>query len=143
LAYIANMIGGGIVSLPFALATVGIPIGLAIHFIVMLVYLGCVRMYFKSKDHLGFESLSELAYLCFGRTSVFLINILICFCVSGIITLYLILLSNLALSIAPQMEDPSLWFLNSRQFYVGVSILILTPFIIKKNFSELKIASVL
>lgn len=36
-----------------------------------------------------YRSFSEIAYICLGRVSVFLINILIAICITGVITLYM------------------------------------------------------
>ena len=48
---------------------------------------------------MGFESISELSYVCFGTSSVFIINLLIAFVIFGILTLYLILFSRITTSL--------------------------------------------
>jgi amino acid permease len=84
------MIGGGIVVLPFAMANVGIPIGISIHLFIMFVYSQGSVLLLRSKDFTGFESYAELSYVCFGRFSVFLINTLISLCLSGFIVLFML-----------------------------------------------------
>lgn len=37
----------------------------------------------------NYRSFSEIAYICLGRSSVFFINLLIAFCISGIVILYM------------------------------------------------------
>jgi amino acid permease len=51
------MIGGGIVSLPFALSSVGILTGIICHISVILLYFISIVFYVKAKDYLGYESI--------------------------------------------------------------------------------------
>ena len=55
MAFIVNMIGGGIVSLPFASINVGLEIGISIHIIIIVLYLLSTLLYIKAKDNLGYE----------------------------------------------------------------------------------------
>jgi amino acid permease len=147
IAYVNTIVGGGIVTLPFVVATIGISYAIMLHLFVIALMLVTVHFCLKTKDHLGYESYSELAYLCFGRSSVFIINGLICFCISGIITLYLILVSKILLSLIPiEMMNEANFIgtvLCSREFIVIAYCMLLMPFVFKKRLAELKIASYL
>lgn len=144
--YINTIVGGGIVTLPFALASVGISLGIGIHLIVIALMMVTVHMCLKAKDNLGYESYSELAYLCFGRPSVFIINGLICFCVSGIVVLYMILFTRIVISLIPTSSLSDLEFIQViglKEFSIVILCILLIPFLIKKRLAELKFASYL
>ena len=97
--------------------------------------------YLKAKDYLGFSSISELSYICFGRASVYYINLLITFVIFGILTLYMLLFSRIAISLAePYVVDPKSFLLNKVTYIVLVSILTF-PFLMKRNLAELKFQS--
>ena len=55
LAYISTIIGGGIVSLPYAFVSAGVYTGLAVHISSVLLMLLSVWFCLKSKDFLGYE----------------------------------------------------------------------------------------
>jgi hypothetical protein len=57
------------------------------------------HLYLTVKDKLGYDSISELSYLCFGRASVYMINLLISFVIMGVLILYMILFSKIVISI--------------------------------------------
>ena len=57
------------------------------------------HLYLTVKDRLGYDSISELSYLCFGRASVFIINSLISIVIMGVLTLYMILFSKIVISL--------------------------------------------
>jgi amino acid permease len=65
----------------------------------------CTWLYLRAKDLFGCDGISELTYICFGRASVFLINILIAFVIFGILTLYLILFSDISISLVTPYVD--------------------------------------
>lgn len=90
---------------------------------------------------MGFSSISELSYICFGRASVFMINFLIAFVIFGILTLYMLLFSRIAISLVePYVVDPKSFLLNKVTYIVLVSILTF-PLLIKRNLTELKFQS--
>lgn len=101
LAYVNTIVGGSIVTLPYVVATVGIPLAVIFHLFIIGLMLITVHYCLKAKDHLGYESYSELAYLCFGRSSIFIVNGLICFCVTGVVALYVLLVTKIIISLIP------------------------------------------
>ena len=52
-------------------------------------------------------SFSELCYMCFGRSSVYVINLLIAFVIFGILVLYMILFSKISMSLLPKQYIPT------------------------------------
>lgn len=113
--------------------------GLLINLIIIISMMFCTLLYLRSKDIFGFASVSELSYMCFGRASVFLINILVAFVIFGVLTLYLILFANISISlICPLISNA---FTESKITYIIAICVILTPAILKKNLSEIKLQS--
>ena len=99
MALISTCVGGGIVSLPYALASIGIIVGLSFHLFIICCIGISVVLCMKVKDNLGYDSYSELAFVCFGRPSVFVLNAVICLCTVGITSLYLILSSDIGIAL--------------------------------------------
>ena len=56
-------------------------------------------LYLKTKDNLGYESLAELAYVCSGRTSVYVINIVFPLACFLVIVMYCILFGDISISL--------------------------------------------
>lgn len=98
-AYLSCIMGAGIVSLPFSFVNVGPLASVIIHATIIFLIIYCVFLLLKSKDHLGYEyylsfvncfrSYSEIAFVCFGKTSVYIINLVIAFCIYGICILFM------------------------------------------------------
>ena len=138
LAIISTIIGGGIISVPYAFTAPGFSNGLVINLAIIGFMLFTTYFYLKSKDYLGFSSISELSYICFGRASVFMINFLIAFVIFGILTLYMLLFSRIAISLAePYVTDKNSILMNKVTYIALVSILTF-PFMMKRNLAELK-----
>lgn len=95
--------GGGITAVPYAMTVSGLQTGLVINLVMMLIVLFCSHLYLLARDAHGLDNLSELCYVCFGRSSIFMINGLIAFVIFGIITLYFILLTRVSVSIVKDM----------------------------------------
>lgn len=55
LVFMSTIIGGGIVSLPYSYASVGVFIGIGVHLFTISLMLLSVYLCLKSKDHLGYE----------------------------------------------------------------------------------------
>ncbi len=139
LQIISTIIGGGIISVPYAMTTAGFHNGLIINLVIICSMMFCTHLYIGAKDTLGYSSISELSYLCFGRASVFIINILVAFVIFGILTLYLILFADISISLVAPIIGNSMAE-NKITYIISVCIL-LTPVMIKKNLSELKFQS--
>mgnify|MGYP003905003605 CR=1 FL=1 len=103
----STIIGGGIVSVPYAMTAPGLVNGMVINLVILSMLIFTTHLYLKARDILGFDSISELSYVCFGRSSVFIINLLIAFVIFGILTLYLILFSRITSSLM------DFWYLYS------------------------------
>ena len=85
--------------MPYAITAPGIKAGIWINFFAIFLMLIATHLYLTVKDKLGYDSISELSYLCFGRASVYMINLLISFVIMGVLILYMILFSKIVISI--------------------------------------------
>ena len=84
------MIGAGIVGIPFAYMTLGIPVALLMNVIMIWQTLNSCRLYFRTMDHLdGLESISEIGYKLLGRKSIFIINgMIMTNCIGSLVAYY-------------------------------------------------------
>ena len=128
----------------------GFEIGIMVNVVIIGFMMYCTHLYVSSRDLLGFDSISELSYMSFGRSSVFIINILVTFVIFGILLLYLILFSKISLSLVEPLigqpkedEDGTLIqnVLLSKTTYILLVTAVSMPIMLKKNLSELKIQS--
>ena len=103
LQFISLIVGGGIIAVPYGCTAPGLKTGISISFMATLSMLVATHLFLRTKDIMGADSLSELSYICFGRPSIFVINLLITFVILGILILYLIIFSKISLSIVKPM----------------------------------------
>lgn len=150
LQIISTITGGGIVSVPYAMTAPGFEIGIMVNVVIIGFMMYCTHLYVSSRDLLGFDSISELSYMSFGRSSVFIINILVTFVIFGILLLYLILFSKISLSLVepligqPKEDGDGTLIQNvllSKTTYILLVTAVSMPIMLKKNLSELKIQS--
>ena len=85
--------------MPYAMTAPGLNNGLVINIFTIVVMMISAHLSLTVKDRLGYDSISELSYLCFGRASVFIINSLISIVIMGVLTLYMILFSKIVISL--------------------------------------------
>ena len=85
--------------MPYAMTAPGLNNGLVINIFTIVVMMISAHLYLTVKDRLGYDSISEISYLCFGRASVFIINSLISIVIMGVLTLYMILFSKIVISL--------------------------------------------
>ena len=142
LAIISTIIGGGIISVPYAMTAPGFHNGILINMVILSFMVICTHFYMKAKDYLGFSSISELSYICFGRASVFMINILIAFVIFGILILYMLLFSKISVSlIEPYIQESDSvlgQMLTSKITYIMLVTILTFPMLLKRNLAELK-----
>jgi amino acid permease len=84
---------------PYAMTAPGLNNWLVINIFTIVVMMISAHLYLTVKDRLGYDSISELSYLCFGRASVFIINSLISIVIMGVLILYMILFSKIVISL--------------------------------------------
>ena len=141
LAIISTIMGGGIVSIPFAYAVAGVATGISVQVCVIIaIWFSCV-LYLETRRILRCNtSFSEIAKLCLGSVSGIILNMLLVFAVFGILALYMILFSEIAISLVGDSfgEDS---FMAKKTFYVSVLSVLIAPIISRKKINELKIST--
>lgn len=96
-----------------------------------------------AKNITGLTSYSELGYACYGWVSIFVINALIALATAGMPIAYFMIFGHICpqILIACGVAEGSFW--SSQPFCVITLALILLGFYIKKEISEIKIASLI
>ena len=133
LAIISTIMGGGIVSIPFAYAVAGPLIGISVQIcVIFAIWISCT-LYLQTRSILRCNTtFSVIANLCLGPVSGIILNSLIVFAVYGIIALYMILFSEIAISlIGAGLPDDHLF--NSKAFYVLTLSVLISPIIVRKR----------
>ena len=138
---ISTIMGGGIVSIPYAYAVAGVQIGLTIQVVVVIAILIASVLYLKTRSILQCgTSFSVIANMCLGQYSSVFINALIALAVFGILTLYMLLFARIAIQVfapEPVPGEPASIFSNKTLYIVGLGIFI-CPIIVRKRLQELK-----
>lgn len=141
LAIISTIMGGGIVSIPYAYAVAGVGVGISVQVVViMAIWCSCV-LYLRTRNILRCNtSFSVIANLCLGPISGIILNTLLVFAVFGILALYMILFSEIAISLIGTSYAAD-HFLNHKTFYVCVLSILISPIITRKRIQELKLST--
>lgn len=98
LSAISTIIGGGIVGLPFAFYNLGFIVGLFVEiFFSYLTRMSC-EVYLAAKDQIPgkLDSLYEIGYMVTGRSSIFLISIIIAINSFGLMMIYFNIFSKIS-----------------------------------------------
>ena len=97
-----------------------------------------------------YRSFGEIAYICMGRPSIYIINFVITAATSLIVTMYALLFSKICVSFALNLYGGVVnndnffeYILTTKLFYIIILYVILLGFVVKKSFKELKITSIL
>jgi len=94
-----------------------------------------------------FRSFGELAYLCFGRSSVYVINFVITFGTFGIIVMYMLLFGKITSSFFEMDrsggDDLRSILLSSKATYCILVYILLFPAVLKKEMKELQLTSIM
>jgi len=99
LSLISCIIGAGIVSIPYALTASGIYNGICLNIGVICVLMFASHLYIKSMEYLKLSSISELCYMSMGKTSIYIVNAFFVFIFFGVLIMYNVLFSNVAVSV--------------------------------------------
>lgn len=77
LAILSTIIGGGIVSIPYSFVSVGIPFGILLNIIGVIITIFSVDLYLAGKDIIPDkpESMYEIGYMVMGRGSIFMVGV--------------------------------------------------------------------
>jgi len=130
------------VGLPYAFLHLGFPLALAMNVLVGFLTIYSCFLYLRAMENTGHqESFAEIGYRCFGRASVFLINVVVFANSFGLMMLYFIILGDISRSLIQDLFKPDDVFWQTRQVYVYFFALLLAVMIFQKEIKELKCAS--
>ena len=109
---------------------------------IAAIWVSCI-LYLQAKTILRCNtSFSVLANICLGPVSTYILNLLLVFAVFGIMALYMILFSEIAISLigdeSPEGQDH---FLSKKTFYVCSLSVLIAPIIVRKRIQELKLST--
>ena len=133
--------GGGIVSIPYSYAVSGFWTGIGIQVcVICALWISC-KLYLGARTILQCKTeFSEMANLCLGSISNVILHSLLVLAVFGILALYMILFSQIAISlIGKTYADDHL--LKNKPFYVIALCLLISPIIIRKKIQELRFST--
>ena len=101
LTIISTIIGGGIVGLPYGFQQLGLYISLTVMVLVGVLTLSSAWLYLNTKDLIQGkpESLFEIGYMLFHRSSIFFISAVLAINAFGMVMIYLITFAGIMQSI--------------------------------------------
>lgn len=142
LAIISTIMGGGIVSIPYAFAVAGLKVGISVQVVVVLaIFVSCI-LYLRTRTILRCNTqFSIIANECLGSVSGVVLNTLLVFAVFGILALYMILFSKIAISLLTTSNTPEDSLLFSKAFYIIILSLMISPIVIRKKVQELSFST--
>ena len=97
LLIVSSIMGSGIISVPYAFTVGGLKFAIFLNIFLICSILFCTYFYLKARENYKVESFTELCYMCFGKKSIYIVNILVGIIIYFVIILFLILLSNICL----------------------------------------------
>mmetsp|Transcript_21644 Transcript_21644/g.28993 ORF Transcript_21644/g.28993 Transcript_21644/m.28993 type:complete len:316 (-) Transcript_21644:742-1689(-) len=141
LAIISTIMGGGIVSIPYAYAVAGVWTGIGIQVgVIIAIWISCV-LYLETRSILQCNTnFSVIANMCLGSISSIILNMLLVFAVFGIMALYMILFSEIAISLIGGSYAAD-HILRHKAFYVTSLCVLISPIIVRKKIQELKFST--
>jgi amino acid permease len=95
LTFIGTIIGGGVVGIPTVFKFTGIIFGIVMNLACALGSIYAVWLLIQVKNMTGLSSYSELGYLCYGRASIFVINVLIATATAGMPIAYFMIFGHI------------------------------------------------
>jgi sodium-coupled neutral amino acid transporter 7/8 len=99
LSLISCIIGAGIVSIPYALTATGIYNGIITNIVIIFCLLFASHLYIKSMEYLKLSAVSELSFMSMGRSSIYIINGFFASIFFGVLIMYNVLFSNVAVQL--------------------------------------------
>ena len=109
--------------------------------VIIAIWISCV-LYLQTRTILRCNtSFSVLANQCLGSASTYVLNMLLVFAVFGIMALYMILFSEIAISLIGNEDEDPTHFLSNKAFYVCSLSVLIAPIIVRKRIQELKLST--
>jgi amino acid permease len=147
LAVLSTVIGGGIVGIPWAMAQMGIPLGLFLNFVVAgSVQYSCL-LYLEARSNVPVKigSIYELSYVCLNRSGIFLVSAVQFINSFGLNIIYFIVFGDAAASCVAMFfySGENVNFLTTRTCWILVLAALLVVPLLQKEMKEIKILSII
>ena len=99
------IIGAGMIGIPYAVLQMGLPLGIAINALVVVVnyFAGFLVLSSINMSAVYVESLYELGYVTVGSSAIYIIALLQFVSVSGLLVLYFSIFGDMLASIVQQV----------------------------------------
>jgi len=108
--------------------------------VIAIIWISC-QLYLRSRTILRCNTnFSVIASAVLGPSSSILLNSLVVFAVFGILALYMILFSDIAISLVGS-SYPEDHLFSGKAFYVCSLCLLISPIVIRKTIQELKLST--
>ena len=142
LAIISCIMGGGIVSIPYAYAVEGILVGISVQItVIAAIFISCI-LYLRTRTILNCKTeFGEIAEKCLGPISGIILNSLLVFCIFGIMALYMTLFSMIFISLLGSGNDVAESILDYESFYIISLAVLIAPIVTRKKIASLKITT--
>lgn len=137
LTILAIMIGSGVIGIPYAAYKLGLIVGFIVLYASIVICMQSVDLLYESSKFTSCKSLSEIGFVCLGKKSVYIINLVIFTKSFGMPIIYFILTGTCLSQIADKIGGLPHFF-TLRQPYIVLAALLLSYFILKKDISDLK-----
>lgn len=142
LAILSTIIGGGIVSLPYAFVSVGLPLGIFLNIFGVLTTIFSIDLYLAAKEIIPDkpESYYEMGYMVQGRNSIFSVGFIQFINAFFLCILYFIVFGDTTAQLMANLfndgvQDP---FWTERYFYDLILGACMLPVVLKKELAELE-----
>jgi len=149
LTILSTIVGGGIVGLPYAFLELGLWVSLFLITAMSLITINTSWIYLKAKDLIPGkpESMYEIGYMLVGRSSIFMLSVILVLNSLGLCMGYFIIFSNTFASFVKDVADIDakatgfLGFLIKKYLWIILLGIAMLPLILKKELQELHIVS--
>ena len=142
LAIISCIMGGGIVSIPYAYAVEGILVGITVQItVIAAIFISCI-LYLRTRTILNCKTeFGEIAEKCLGPVSGIILNSLLVFCIFGIMALYMTLFAMIFISLLGSGKEVAESILDYESFYIISLAALIAPIVTRKKIASLKITT--
>lgn len=141
LTLVGNRLGGGIVGLPFAIMTVGYTASICFMIVHATLCYFSFCMLLRVREMINRASLSDCGVYCYGKYSIYLINVLIGLAQLGYPIIFFIVFGDVSNSLIEKMIGEKTFF-STRWFTHPMLAVCMLYLIIKKEIHQLKYAGI-
>lgn len=136
LAFISTTIGASVTSIAYSMTVAGFKTGLLINMFVIMTAFFSSYLYWLARQHLQLDHLSEMLYVTVGRCSIFALNGLLAFILSGLIVIYLTLGARICRSVLVDAGIESSILHKKWAWVLGMSG-VLFPLFMRRSLGEM------